>query len=148
MADQNDQTEQDAVAAEWGRALENEAARSEASQQAEDEGLSPSAAAAEESTKILHATAKGATERVLSQEEIDSLLGFSLTDISLNDIFIADQKGDTLLSSHILEVNVDMLALIHGEIKVSSVHLDQFVSHINRTPDTTFNFAFIEKATP
>ena len=29
--------------------------------------------------------AKGGTERILSQEEIDSLLGFSLPDVSLND---------------------------------------------------------------
>src|SRR4051794_36176700 len=77
MADQNDSTEQDAVAAEWGRALD-------ASTPASAE-MSPSAAAAEESTRILPGGSKGGTERVLSQEEIDSLLGFSLSDISLSD---------------------------------------------------------------
>ena len=101
MAEQNEQTEQDqdSVAAEWGRALDAEAERSAAAAAAAaaataapaapagggGEGLSPSAAAAEESTKILHTSSKGGTERVLSQEEIDSLLGFSLSDISLND---------------------------------------------------------------
>src|SRR4051812_13544441 len=77
MAEQNNPNEQDAVAAEWGRALDAEANKGAG-------GLSASAVAAEESTKILHGS-KGGTERVLSQEEIDSLLGFSLTDISLND---------------------------------------------------------------
>src|ERR1700755_1706799 len=77
MADQNDSTEQDSVAAEWGRALD-------ASTPAPDV-VSPSAAACVGSTKILHSGAKGGTERVLSQEEIDSLLGFSLSDISLSD---------------------------------------------------------------
>jgi len=75
MAEQTN--EQDAVAAEWGRALDAEANKGAG-------GLSPSAVAAEESTKILTGS-KGGTERVLSQEEIDSLLGFSLSDISLND---------------------------------------------------------------
>src|SRR6476620_491782 len=75
MAEQNN--EQDAVAAEWGRALDAEANKGAG-------GLSPSAVAAEESTKILTGS-KGGTERVLSQAEIDSLLGFSLSDISLND---------------------------------------------------------------
>jgi len=86
MAEQNDQSEQDSVAAEWGRALDAEATKTaerQAQAQAEPP-LSPSAVAAEESTKILHSS-KGGTERVLSQEEIDSLLGFSLGDISLND---------------------------------------------------------------
>src|ERR1043165_6987049 len=81
MAEENKQTEQDAVAAEWGRALDADASHAAAAA----DPLSPSAAAAEESTKILHSTSKGGTERVLSQEEIDSLLGFSLSDISLND---------------------------------------------------------------
>ena len=80
MAEQNN--EQDAVAAEWGRALDADASKAAGSPA--DVSLSPSAVAAEESTKILH-NSKGGTERVLSQEEIDSLLGFSLSDISLND---------------------------------------------------------------
>src|SRR5215211_7498601 len=74
MADQN---EQEAVAAEWGRALETDATA--------PGGLSSAAAAAEDSTKIVPAGKSGGTERVLRQEEIDSLLGFSLADVSLND---------------------------------------------------------------
>ena len=38
-----------------------------------------------EDPKFSQGTGKGGTERVLSQEEIDSLLGFSLSDVSLND---------------------------------------------------------------
>jgi flagellar motor switch protein FliM len=76
MADQN---EQESVAAEWGRALETDAAGPGGGP------LSPAAAAAEDSTKIVPVGKSGGTERVLSQEEIDSLLGFSLADITLND---------------------------------------------------------------
>jgi flagellar motor switch protein FliM len=76
MADQN---EQESVAAEWGRALETDAAGPGGGP------LSPAAVAAEDSTKIVPVGKSGGTERVLSQEEIDSLLGFSLADVSLND---------------------------------------------------------------
>jgi flagellar motor switch protein FliM len=81
MADANEQKEQEAVAAEWGRALENDASRGGTA----NEPLSAAAAAAEDATKIVPAGKAGGTERVLSQEEIDSLLGFSLSDISLGD---------------------------------------------------------------
>jgi flagellar motor switch protein FliM len=81
MADANEKKEQEAVAAEWGRALENDASRGGTA----NEPLSAAAAAAEDATKIVPAGKAGGTERVLSQEEIDSLLGFSLSDISLGD---------------------------------------------------------------
>ena len=42
-------------------------------------------AAPSEDAKFSQNSGKGGTERVLSQEEIDSLLGFSLSDVSLND---------------------------------------------------------------
>ncbi len=40
---------------------------------------------ADEDSKFSQGRAKGGTERVLNQDEIDSLLGFSLADVSLND---------------------------------------------------------------
>jgi flagellar motor switch protein FliM len=90
-----DQIDQDALAAEWGVALEAE-------QQAAAEGAPAAAAAAEvapegdaEAMAAHWATmvddgqfiqaAKGGAERILTQEEIDSLLGFSLADVNLND---------------------------------------------------------------
>ncbi len=91
-----DQIDQDALAAEWGLALEAE-------QAAGGDGASPGAAAGASAEGGAGAeamaaqwaamvddghfiqAAKGGAERVLTQEEIDSLLGFSLSDISLND---------------------------------------------------------------
>jgi flagellar motor switch protein FliM len=91
-----DQIDNDALAAEWGVALEGEpapasgaatAAASDAAA-AGDKGSSESMASQwatmVDDSQFIQAT-KGGAERVLTQDEIDSLLGFSLTDISLND---------------------------------------------------------------
>ena len=90
MNQPKDQIEQDAIAAEWGVALDPDAATALAA--------APSAGGAggndaipqwtgpgEEGAKFSHGGGKGGTERVLSQEEIDGLLGFSLSDVSLSD---------------------------------------------------------------
>src|SRR3954471_12253789 len=92
MSQPKDQIEQDAIAAEWGLALDPDAATALASaptaggagpglEQTADRWSPPPG----EDPKFSHGSAKGGTERVLSQEEIDSLLGFSLADVSLND---------------------------------------------------------------
>jgi flagellar motor switch protein FliM len=92
MAQQKDQIEQDALAAEWGLALDADAANtltaaSDSSGGGGDgEQLATQwAATTDDNSKFPQAGAKGGTERVLSQEEIDSLLGFSLSDVSLNE---------------------------------------------------------------
>ncbi len=85
-----DQIDQDALAAEWGVALDAE-------QQAVVE-TAPAAAPPEGDAETMAAhwatmvddgqfiqAAKGGAERILTQEEIDSLLGFSLADVNLND---------------------------------------------------------------
>jgi flagellar motor switch protein FliM len=90
-----DQIDQDALAAEWGVALEAEqeqaaTAESAPSAAAGPEGESgPEAMAAHWAALVddghFIQAAKGGAERVLTQEEIDSLLGFSLANVSLND---------------------------------------------------------------
>jgi flagellar motor switch protein FliM len=80
------QIDQDALAAEWGLALEADAA-------AAANAPSSAAAGGEEAAAQWAAIAdnngvpgmKGGAERLLNQEEIDSLLGFSLADVTLND---------------------------------------------------------------
>jgi flagellar motor switch protein FliM len=90
MAQPKDQIDQDALAAEWGVALEaeQEAAAEATPAPAEPEGgaeaMAAHWAAMVDDGQFLPNT-KGGAERVLTQEEIDSLLGFSLADISLND---------------------------------------------------------------
>jgi flagellar motor switch protein FliM len=88
---QKDQIDQDALAAEWGVALEAEGGAAAGTPPlAADRDADAEAAAAQwaamldDGGQMLQA-AKGGAERILNQEEIDSLLGFSLADINLND---------------------------------------------------------------
>ena len=82
--------DQDALAADWGLALEAEGVGDGAPGQRAPEGA-PSdemaaqwAAMIDDGSQFVQA-AKGGAERILNQEEIDSLLGFNIADISLNE---------------------------------------------------------------
>ncbi|MDJ1482047.1 translocation/assembly module TamB domain-containing protein [Cytophagaceae bacterium YF14B1] len=67
--------------------------------------------------------------------------------IVLEDIYVEDQKKDTLLFSHRLAVNIDMLGLTRHSIAINGVELETFTGHINRTlPDSSFNYDFIINA--
>ncbi len=82
-----DQVDQDALAAEWGLALEAESGTAAptddaASAQGVDEAAAQWAAMVDDGGL---AGGKGGAERILNQDEIDSLLGFSLADVTLND---------------------------------------------------------------
>jgi flagellar motor switch protein FliM len=85
-----DQIDQDALAAEWGVALDaDQQAAAETAPAAEQPEGDAEALAAHWATMVddgqFIQAAKGGAERILTQEEIDSLLGFSLADVNLND---------------------------------------------------------------
>jgi flagellar motor switch protein FliM len=88
MATHKEQIDQDALAAEWGLALDAEA---ETPGEAEPDGAAEAGAAQWQSMAEgggggqFTQNTKGGAERILNQDEIDSLLGFSLTDLSLSD---------------------------------------------------------------
>src|SRR5262245_42985033 len=86
-----DQIDQDALAAEWGLALEADAANAqqqaapvESASEGTEAAASQWAAMVDDGSSFMQ-SAKGGAERILTQDEIDSLLGFSLADVSLND---------------------------------------------------------------
>src|SRR6185312_1903048 len=84
----NDPVDQDAIAAQWEASLDSEdpAAAGEAASANElTESMALQWAAMVEDGSRDFGTGKNNGERVLSQEEIDSLLVFSLSDVSLND---------------------------------------------------------------
>ncbi len=96
MAPSTTVDDQDALAAEWGMALEEQAATGGTPGQASGAGAAAAAgeggddmaaqwaAMIEDGGQNVQA-AKGGAERILNQEEIDSLLGFNLGDITLNE---------------------------------------------------------------
>lgn len=86
MADK-DQIDQDALAAEWGVALEAEqgsGGTAPVPASSADQAAAQWAAMVDD-TANFQSTNKGGAERILNQEEIDNLLGFSLADVTLND---------------------------------------------------------------
>src|SRR5487761_2433278 len=87
-----DQIDNDALAAEWGVALEaeqNAAAAAPAAAQPAEGQAATEAMASQWVTMVddghFIQTTKGGAERVLTQDEIDSLLGFSLSEVALSD---------------------------------------------------------------
>jgi flagellar motor switch protein FliM len=85
---QKDDIDQDALAAEWGVALEAESGApspegDNAAPAGDDQAAAQWAAMVDENAGFQ--SNKGGAERILNQEEIDSLLGFSLADVTLND---------------------------------------------------------------
>ena len=83
-----DQPDQDAIAAQWEASLDSEDPAEAAKAAAENE-LSETmalqwAAMVEDGSRDL-GNGKNSGERVLSQEEIDNLLGFAVGDVTLDD---------------------------------------------------------------
>src|SRR5262245_4357912 len=89
MAIGKDQVDQNALAAEWGLSLDGEGEAKPGAGEGAGTGEGQDAAAAQWAASVDEAPAfnvsKSGAERVLSQEEIDGLLGFSVADVSLND---------------------------------------------------------------
>ncbi|MBN8962018.1 MAG: flagellar motor switch protein FliM [Rhizobiales bacterium] len=84
----NDQLDQDAIAAQWEASLDSEDPEAAAKAAAENEITGVMAeqwAAMVEDGGREAASGKNGNERVLSQEEIDNLLGFSVGEINIDD---------------------------------------------------------------
>ncbi|MGE0564151.1 MAG: flagellar motor switch protein FliM [Pseudolabrys sp.] len=90
MADKNP-VDQEALAAEWGLALESEGGKEKPEAEGGEGGEAGEANIAAQwgglagDANVFNQSSKGGAERVLNQDEIDSLLGFSLADVSLTD---------------------------------------------------------------
>ena len=67
--------------------------------------------------------------------------------VYLESVFLDDRQKDTLLYAGRIEANMDMLALISGDIAIDEVTLDDISANISRTAtDSLFNFSFIVDA--
>lgn len=65
----------------------------------------------------------------------------------LNGVYIEDKTKDTLLAGNQLKVNIDMFKLIHSEIQINEINLNQITVKVKRQlPDTVFNYQFIADA--
>ena len=78
--------EQEDLATEWGEALTEQGAKPKGAAAGNDDDMAAQwAAMIEDGGQFAQPGNKGGAERILNQEEIDSLLGFNLADITLNE---------------------------------------------------------------
>lgn len=67
-----------------------------------------------------------------------------LNSVKLRDVYVEDQKQDTLLYAHKLDVKFNPFGLLKNKLQFYSINLEEFTANIYKeTPDTTFNFQFI-----
>ncbi|MFA6152426.1 MAG: translocation/assembly module TamB domain-containing protein [Chitinophagaceae bacterium] len=67
--------------------------------------------------------------------------------VGLRDVLLKDQNKDTLLSVHLLKVDIDMLKLINSKVSVNDLVLENVYANVHRNkPDTNYNFTYIIEA--
>ena len=67
--------------------------------------------------------------------------------INFDDVYLADQQRDTLVSVGHLGVSIDIFALLHSQVNISDVELENGRVRLTRTePDSVNNYDFIIKA--
>src|SRR5690606_786238 len=87
------------------------------------------------------------SEKIDTRFEIGRLhIGFP-NDIAIEDIYMEDQSGDTLLHAGMIGVNISLFKIINGDIILNKINLEDVTAKVNRTlPDTVFNFQYIINA--
>lgn len=68
-------------------------------------------------------------------------------DVVLNKFYMEDQKGDTLLYTEKLQVDISLFKLLKNTVEINSLELKNVRANVTRLdPDTTFNFSFLVDA--
>ena len=64
--------------------------------------------------------------------------------VILENVYIEDQKKDTLLSGGSLKVDISMMKLLNSEVEINQVQLSDITAKVKRVlPDTVYNFQFV-----
>ena len=67
--------------------------------------------------------------------------------VTLKDVYIEDRQRDTLLSAGLIDVQLRMLGLLHQDLDIQKIGLENVTVKIRRQlPDTAFNFQYIVDA--
>lgn len=68
-------------------------------------------------------------------------------DLVLENVYLADQSKDTLVSAEELKVDIDMFKLLKNTVEIQEISLKGATAKISRSlPDSAFNFDYIVKA--
>jgi translocation and assembly module TamB len=67
--------------------------------------------------------------------------------IILKNIYLEDRRKDTLISGGKIEVDIGMFRLLHKELRINNLELENVTLKVKRLmPDSVFNFQFIADA--
>ncbi|MGV8964246.1 MAG: hypothetical protein ACOH2V_12830 [Candidatus Saccharimonadaceae bacterium] len=67
-----------------------------------------------------------------------------LNSVKLGEVYIEDQKQDTLLYAGKIDVKFNPFGLLKNKLQFYSANIEDFTANVNReNPDSTFNFQFI-----
>lgn len=70
-------------------------------------------------------------------------IGFP-SSVVLDSVYVEDKTKDTLLYGGRIKVSLQMLKLLHNEVAIGDIRLQNMTAKIKRQlPDTAFNFQFI-----
>jgi TamB, inner membrane protein subunit of TAM complex len=103
-------------------------------------------------TPFVQNYARGKAENYLSRKlktrvRIGALSIAFFNSVTLKGVYVEDRKSDTLLYAGLIDVQVRMLGLLHNDLDIHQVQLDNLTVKIKRQlPDTSFNFQFIVDA--
>jgi len=65
-------------------------------------------------------------------------------DVVLNNFYMEDKKGDTLLYAQKLSVDISLLKLLSNKVEINNIELEKMRANVTRiAPDSTFNFSFL-----
>jgi hypothetical protein len=97
--------------------------------------------------KIKDFALSGIMEKTQNRMRIGKLRFAPFNRLQLEDVFVEDLKGDTLLFAENMTASFDIFRLLHKHLMIYSVDLEHFVIRMNRDePDADFNFQFFMDA--
>ncbi len=98
--------------------------------------------------KFLTARVETFLQNKLGTEVGIGSISFGLSgSISLQDIYVEDKTGDTLLSGGSVKSHLSFLKLFSNEVQVKDIELQNITAKIKRVkPDTVFNYQFVVDA--
>lgn len=63
--------------------------------------------------------------------------------VTLEGLFLADQRGDTLLHAEHIQAQAGLRDLLGGRLRLNAVEISGVRAHLHQAADSTFNFDFI-----
>ncbi len=103
-------------------------------------------------TPFIQHIVRGKAENYLSRKlntrvRIGDLSIVFFRSVTLKNVYIEDRQKDTLLSAGLIDVDIRMLGLLHNNLDISQIRLENLTVKIKRQlPDSAFNFQFIVDA--